>query len=77
MISHYFTGPFLAFSKIEFCTLQMDRISVLGALTQIWTDENGIFRPSEHYKTPFRHILFVRSLCPKTQLNTFLFSRLN
>ena len=28
---------FLAFSKNKFCALQMDRISVLGALTQIWT----------------------------------------
>ena len=34
---------FLAFSKTVICTPQMDRISVLGALTQIWTAETDLF----------------------------------
>ena len=38
-----FFAVFFVFSGIVVCTPQMDRISVLGALTQIWTAEIDLF----------------------------------
>ena len=38
-----FFAVFRAFSEIVICAPQMDRISVLGALTRIWTDEIDLF----------------------------------